>query len=51
MQLIYFSKCSVYVIEEMLGKGTFGQVVSCVLKNNNQKFALKVIKNKPAYFL
>jgi len=34
---------------ELLGKGTFGQVVRCVRKSKNDNFAIKVIKNKPAY--
>jgi dual specificity protein kinase YAK1 len=38
-----------YIIIDELGKGTFGQVVKC-LKIGGELVALKVIKNKPAYF-
>ena len=38
-----------YMIQELLGKGTFGQVVKCVKKGTSVDFALKVIKNKEAY--
>lgn len=38
-----------YQILELLGKGTFGQVVRCVRKDTNEEFAMKIIKNKPAY--
>ena len=34
----------------MLGKGTFGQVAKCLHKATNKLYAIKVIKNKPAYF-
>jgi len=40
-----------YEILERLGHGTFGQVLKCVHPNNGgQPIALKIIKNKPAYF-
>jgi len=38
-----------YVIMELLGKGTFGQVIRCVRKSRQDVFAIKIIKNKPAY--
>jgi dual specificity protein kinase YAK1 len=38
-----------YVIMELLGKGTFGQVIRCVRKSKEDVFAIKIIKNKPAY--
>ncbi len=34
---------------ELLGKGTFGQVIRCVRKSKEDVFAIKIIKNKPAY--
>jgi len=39
-----------YTIIDLLGKGTFGQVVKCVDRITNKLCAIKVIKNKPAYF-
>lgn len=39
-----------YIIIDLLGKGTFGQVVKCLEKSTNKFCAIKVIKNKPAYF-
>lgn len=41
---------SEYIIIDLLGKGTFGQVVKCVERLTNKLCAIKVIKNKPAYF-
>ena len=38
-----------YVVESLLGAGSFGQVFRCVCKDNHQTFAIKVIKNLPAY--
>mmetsp|Transcript_39324 Transcript_39324/g.35016 ORF Transcript_39324/g.35016 Transcript_39324/m.35016 type:complete len:105 (-) Transcript_39324:984-1298(-) len=40
-----------YKIVDMLGKGTFGQVVRCQIKGSKEKkaVALKVIKNNTAY--
>jgi serine/threonine protein kinase len=39
----------IYIILELLGKGTFGQVVRCNRVSTGSSFALKIIKNKPAY--
>jgi len=41
-----------YEILEQLGHGTFGQVLKCdtTIGGQNQHIALKIIKNKPAYF-
>ncbi|KAI9594637.1 kinase-like domain-containing protein [Syncephalis fuscata] len=38
-----------YRILDMLGQGTFGQVVKCQNIKNGEYVAIKVIKNKPAY--
>lgn len=35
---------------DILGKGTFGQVVKCQNVKTKEIVALKVIKNKPAYY-
>ena len=39
-----------YVVEDMLGNGTFGQVFKCSVAGTEEKVAVKVIKNQPAYF-
>eukprot|EP00798_Chlamydomonas_sp_ICE-L_P024982 gene24982-10644_t len=39
-----------YVIKDMLGQGTFGQVVSCWCDEFQKFHAVKVIKNQPAYY-
>lgn len=39
-----------YEILERLGHGTFGQVLKCHPSSGSQPVALKIIKNKPAYF-
>ncbi|KAG0264500.1 dual specificity protein kinase yak1 [Mortierella polycephala] len=39
-----------YIILDVLGQGTFGQVVKCQNLKTNQIVAVKVIKNRPAYF-
>lgn len=39
-----------YLILDVLGQGTFGQVVKCQNMKTNEVVAVKVIKNKPAYF-
>ena len=44
-----FDKDQRYIALEMLGKGTFGQVVKCFDRLENECIALKVIRNKPAY--
>jgi serine/threonine protein kinase len=36
-------------VMELLGQGTFGQVVKCENTDSKEHFAIKVIKNKPAY--
>ncbi|GAB1227901.1 hypothetical protein ENUP19_0364G0019 [Entamoeba nuttalli] len=39
-----------YKIIEKLGQGTFGQVFKCQDLNNGKMVALKILKNKKAYF-
>ena len=39
-----------YLILDVLGQGTFGQVVKCQNLKTQEVVAVKVIKNKPAYF-
>ncbi|KAI8975374.1 kinase-like domain-containing protein [Mycotypha africana] len=38
-----------YTVIELLGAGTFGQVVKCKNLQTNELVAIKIIKNKPAY--
>lgn len=39
-----------YAVLDLLGTGTFGQVVKCCHQQTGGVFAVKVIKNLPAYF-
>ena len=40
-----------YVVQCMLGQGTFGQVVECIREDHgHERLAVKVIKNQQAYF-
>eukprot|EP00727_Mastigamoeba_balamuthi_P005916 m51a1_g1944 putative protein kinase (1370) ;mRNA; f:943403-950822 len=39
-----------YTIVDMVGQGTFGQVVKCRDEEESTLVAVKVLKNKPAYF-
>jgi dual specificity protein kinase YAK1 len=39
-----------YLILDILGQGTFGQVVKCQNLKTHEIVAVKVVKNKPAYF-
>ena len=39
-----------YMVIDVLGQGTFGQVVKCRNMKTKEMVAVKVIKNKPAYF-
>ena len=39
-----------YQILDILGQGTFGQVVKCINTKTRQLCAVKIIKNQPAYF-
>jgi serine/threonine protein kinase len=35
---------------DLLGQGTFGQVVKCRKQDTGEIVAVKVVKNRPAYF-
>lgn len=39
-----------YIIKDILGHGTFGQVAKCWVAETNSFIAVKVIKNQPAYY-
>ena len=39
-----------YLILDVLGQGTFGQVVKCQNLRTQEVVAVKVVKNKTAYF-
>lgn len=43
-------KGSRYTLIDVLGHGTFGQVIKCRDETTNKLVAMKVLKNKPAYF-
>lgn len=38
-----------YLVESLLGQGSFGQVLKCLDVNTHATYAIKVIKNLPAY--
>ncbi|ELP89782.1 serine/threonine protein kinase ppk15, putative [Entamoeba invadens IP1] len=44
------SRATQYRIVDKLGHGTFGQVFQCVELSTKRTFALKILKNKKAYF-
>ncbi|KAH9320504.1 hypothetical protein KI387_015143 [Taxus chinensis] len=39
-----------YIVKDLLGQGTFGQVAKCWMSETNNFVAVKVIKNQPAYY-
>jgi len=39
-----------YIVKDILGQGTFGQVAKCWVPETNNHVAVKVIKNQPAYY-
>ncbi|XP_042515124.1 dual specificity protein kinase YAK1 homolog [Macadamia integrifolia] len=39
-----------YVVKDVLGHGTFGQVAKCWVSETNSYVAVKIIKNQPAYY-
>lgn len=46
--MFFFSLCSQYIVEDLLGQGTFGQILLCH-SSTGFKMAVKVIKCQPAY--
>ncbi|CAH2297192.1 Homeodomain-interacting kinase 2-like, partial [Pelobates cultripes] len=44
---ILWSKTNVYIVQELLGIGTFGNVVKGFIEGTNQKLAIKILKNTP----
>ncbi|PAV18773.1 kinase [Pyrrhoderma noxium] len=53
--ILYVNDClgsdqNKYLILDVLGQGTFGQVVKCQNMKTHEIVAVKVVKNKPAYF-
>lgn len=48
-----FMSCFVpcrYIVKDILGHGTFGQVAKCWVAETNSFVAVKIIKNQPAYY-
>lgn len=39
-----------YIVKDVLGHGTFGQVAKCWFAETNSFVAVKIIKNQPAYY-
>ncbi|GAB2286495.1 hypothetical protein Dimus_020894 [Dionaea muscipula] len=39
-----------YIVTDILGHGTFGQVAKCWVPESNTLVAVKIIKNQPAYY-
>lgn len=39
-----------YIVKDILGHGTFGQVAKCWVPESNCFVAVKIIKNQPAYY-
>ncbi|XP_038978107.1 dual specificity protein kinase YAK1 homolog isoform X1 [Phoenix dactylifera] len=39
-----------YIVKDILGHGTFGQVAKCWVSETNSYVAVKIIKNEPAYY-
>ena len=39
-----------YIVRDLLGQGTFGQVVRCVREDSREDVAVKVIKNQTAFY-
>jgi serine/threonine protein kinase len=46
----FFPSFSRYLVLDILGQGTFGQVVKCRKIGTDQLVAIKIVKNKRAYF-
>ncbi|XP_020576074.1 uncharacterized protein LOC110021778 [Phalaenopsis equestris] len=39
-----------YIVKDLLGQGTFGQVARCWVSETDNYVAVKIIKNQPAYY-
>uniref|UniRef100_A0A3Q7FPZ8 Protein kinase domain-containing protein n=1 Tax=Solanum lycopersicum TaxID=4081 RepID=A0A3Q7FPZ8_SOLLC len=50
LELVNLDTKKRYVVKDMLGHGTFGQVAKCWVEESNSFLAVKVIKNQPAYY-
>jgi dual specificity protein kinase YAK1 len=48
--LLTFTSRNRYLILDVLGQGTFGQVVKCQNLKTQEVVAVKVVKNRTAYF-
>ncbi|KAH1205797.1 Dual specificity protein kinase YAK1 [Glycine max] len=48
--LIHLEKNKRYIVKDLLGHGTFGQVAKCWDSDTNSFVAVKIIKNQPAYY-
>jgi dual specificity protein kinase YAK1 len=46
---IFLLNCR-YIVRDLLGQGTFGQVVRCVREDSREEVAVKVIKNQTAFY-
>lgn len=49
IQVSLFIICR-YIVKDLLGHGTFGQVAKCWDAETNSFVAVKIIKNQPAYY-
>jgi dual specificity protein kinase YAK1 len=50
IKLISFTRSLRYIVKDLLGHGTFGQVAKCWVPETNSFVAVKVIKNQLAYY-
>ncbi|KAJ0989800.1 hypothetical protein J5N97_008156 [Dioscorea zingiberensis] len=48
--LVNFETRQRYIVHDMLGQGTFGQVAKCWVPETDHFVAVKIIKNHPAYY-
>lgn len=48
--LVNLNKNRRYIVKDILGHGTFGQVAKCWDAESNNFVAIKIIKNQPAYY-
>lgn len=50
LHIICIMICCRYIVKDLLGHGTFGQVAKCWNSDTNSFVAVKIIKNQPAYY-